>query len=169
MSKKLKPLNLRQMLANVGKQENKSSLIKTAVTSGWLTNGEFYTKLSDEDVEKIKEVYNADADAKKSEPLSISLPKQVGFIVDETKHHGNKISVIAGDQEVEVDASAFVTLQKRHPKANLFLANNPQNDGIIFSEKSTVALLRPFQEKKVEEKKSRSKKKTEKKETESVA
>lgn len=137
------PLTMQSLLSMIKQREDKDALVKTAVTTGWLTNGEFMTRLDDNDMEKIKKIY--DATARKATPLELNPPKNVGFLVDEAKLKGDKMLItchLAKDINVKVDANLYLTMMRRHPKASVFLSSeNPESDPLIFSEREAVATI----------------------------
>lgn len=139
------PLNFKQLLGRVQKHEAAASLIKTAATTGWLTDETFLTRLSEKEAAELKEVYTASAEAKRAKPadLANALPPTVGPMADvPNKITGERVKLTAGTRTVEVDARLFKTMQKRHPKALVYLSPEGGDDQpVVFSEKTTVAVL----------------------------
>lgn len=134
------PMPFKSLLKQVEQGENKDSLIKTAVVSGWLTDGNFFTQLGDVEAEKLKGHY--DAKARKAEAEEIKLPDRVGFLVEEAKRKGNKFVLEAQGIQVSVDGTLFLTMKKRHPSSRIYLnPEDPKKGAVIFSERSTVAMI----------------------------
>lgn len=134
------PLPFRELIKRVEKQETKASLIKTAVMEGWLTDGNFFTQLDDEETDKVKDHY--DASMRRAEAVKIQLPEQVGFLVDEEKKKGHSVVLSANGISVAVDATLYLTMKRRHPSANVYLSKvSPEKNPVIFSGRNTVAML----------------------------
>lgn len=149
-----KPLSFKQLLGRATKHEHFARLLKTAATTGWLSDETFMTRLTDTELATVKDVVKKDSHARRAEPLdvsgvtntlpgSVTLPDTVGPMVDSEKVSGKTAKLTVGDKIVSVDGRLFLTMKKRHPHALLYLSH--AGEKVIFSEKATVAVL-PTQE-----------------------
>jgi len=143
------PLTFKQLLGRVQKHEAAGSLLKAAFQTGWLTDETFLTRVSETEQQIVKETYSESAEAKKAKVADLggTLPPTVGPMADEPKFSGTRAKITAGSRTVEVYARMFKTMQKRHPKAMIFLSPEGTETVIIFSEKTTVAVLPPLKDK----------------------
>jgi hypothetical protein len=138
-----KALTFKQLVALSAKSENAPSLLKMAAQDGWLSDEVFMTRLTDKEQESAKELYRANGTAKRAaaaDPTK-TLPAQVGPMVEpgNIKISTRSTKLTVDDRVCEADTSLFLTMQKRHPHANVHLS---VEDGlIIFSEKTTVAVI----------------------------
>lgn len=127
------PLNFRQLLARVQKNDAAPSFLKTAVQTGWLTDTEFLTKVSEKEEEAVRQAYNENSAAKRATPADITnaLPSLVGPMVENVTHAKGVVRLTAGTHTVEVDARLYNTMEKRHEKVMAYLS--PEGDSVIFS------------------------------------
>jgi hypothetical protein len=140
--KLLKPLTFRQLLGRVLKHEGAASLVKTAVQTGWLYDEDFLTKLTDQEQNQVKEVYNKDSAFKRAKAVDLApaLPESVGYLADDFAIVGEQAKLTNGEKEAFVDARLFLTMKKRHPEACVYFSLGDVSI-VIFSERSTVAVL----------------------------
>jgi hypothetical protein len=141
IAKKEKVMGFSQLLKRIRNSNRFPTLLRTAFRTGWLTDGVFYTKLTDKEFEKVKEVYDESQEAKKAEMLDVekNLPGTVGVELDKIKLNAKiaKLTAAASDKEVNVDAELFLSLRRRHPKALIYLS--PKSETIVFSEEKCVS------------------------------
>lgn len=137
------PLTFKQLLGRVLKNDRFAVLLKTAVQTGWLTTPEFLTRMSEKEVEQVKEEYKASPHARRASAadLSKALPTVVGPMVEAEKTKGKKTSLTAGNRTLIVDTRLFLTMRKRYPDAIRYLSQLGATTAVIFSEQNTVAVL----------------------------
>jgi hypothetical protein len=140
------PLNFRQLLARVQKNEAAASLLKTAVQTGWLTDTEFLTKVSEKEEDLVRQAYNGNSAAKRATPADITnaLPTLVGPMVEEIKFLTNTVRMTAGTRMVEVDARLYNTMVKRHERVSVYLSpDGSVSQSVIFSGGSGTQAVLP--------------------------
>lgn len=143
-----KTLSFRQLVGRCSADEEKwPLLLKTAVNFGWLTDGEFMTRLTDEECQECQQLYNKLKSAKQAKIEEIKVPHMVGPQVATVKMGDKKTRLISitGQLAVEVETSLYLTMRKRHKDSSIYFSpENPENSPVIFSEKTAVAMLMPL-------------------------
>ena len=138
--KKTKVLSFAGLMRRVTKHPAFPSLLRTAKETGWLTGEEFMTRLTEKEALEVRDLYNKTAAAKRADTADLSLPAEVGPMVETISYSNGQARLGTEFRNVTVDAILFLTMQKRHPLANVYMS--PAEDGpVIFSEKSTAAVL----------------------------
>lgn len=139
------PLSFKALLSMVRKHLAAPSLIKSAVQTGWLTNGMFVTKLTDDEMEQVKEVYTSEPACRRAQASNPekALPDTVGPMVTASSHGAKtKLTSMWSNLTANVDTRLFLTMSRRHPKASVYLSQD--GSACIFSERQTVAVLPTF-------------------------
>jgi translation elongation factor EF-1alpha len=143
-----KPLNIKQLVSRCGeKQENFPVYLKTAVNTGWLTDGEFITRLTDAEQADLLQLYNKNKAAKDSKVQKIEPPDQVGVSVQKITVGDKKTKLVSGSGNlvVEVETALYLAMKRRHPKAEIFFSfEDEEKSPVIFSENTAVAMLMPL-------------------------
>lgn len=140
------PMTFKQLLGRVQSHEAVGSLIKTAVQTGWLTDENFLTRLTEKEHEQIREIYQANPSYRRTKLSTVesALPGTVGPMVEESDVHpaGDRIRITGKDTVIYVDARLYLTMRKRHPRAALYLPDREDTRRCVyFSDRSTVAVL----------------------------
>ena len=144
---KVKPhaLTFANLMRRIEKHPAFPVLLRAAKETGWLTDEYFMTRLTDKEADEVREVYNKTTAAKRAAPTDFSkaipaLPTEVGPLVEDTKATNGRVRLSTNNRTVAVDAFLFLTMQKRHPSAHIYLSRT-EDGPVIFSEKGTVAVL----------------------------
>lgn len=144
---KSKQMGFKDLVERSSNSDKFPVYLRLAAETGWLSDGLFLTKLTDNEHEKIKEVYSKHKEAKKAEqhPLDNTFPT-VGWQITTVKMSGKRanLSTTTGLVTVSVEGELFHALQRRHPEANVYLSQDQTR--VVFSEKKTVALLSILQD-----------------------
>ena len=115
--------------------------LKTAEKYGWLSNGHWATKLSDEDKEMLKDLMSGKSVQGKAENPAKFLPWEVGTLVLNVEESG-KVTTLSGrnNRSAVVSSKILRTMQRRHKGAMLYFSH--EEDGpVIVSGQNTLAII----------------------------
>lgn len=126
--------------------------IKTAIQTGWFTNGVLLAKLTADEVAAFKAEHAKDAQVKAADPWPVveTLPDGVTVSLDFVAAHKETDTVpalvelaTATGKKVFLRTDFYLFLTRRHPKGSFYMTGkgSDENPMIALSERTTVGVI----------------------------
>lgn len=155
VEKQPKPKSFGALLKALEKRENYRTLVKTALTYGFLTDGEYLSRLKPEEEETLNVVKRAIKNFKSVEPLpdpAVNFPPIVGLPATKVEVEKDHCKVFDATGHVVLASRMLITLRKRHPRATIHFAPSERYSSPLYlSERSGIVAVCPLMPEKKEE------------------